>query len=88
MVNIKVKNNVNLLNYTTVKIGGYTEFFAEPKTIFELLDYLKWVKLNNLRYRIIGAGSNLLIKNTIHKGLTICTKKLKKIKINKIFKMG
>ena len=83
MENIIVKNNINLLNYTTIKIGGYTEFFAEPQSISELLGYLKWVKLNNLKYRIIGAGSNLLIKNTVHKGLTICTKKLKKIKINK-----
>ena len=84
MVNIQVKNNIKLLNYTTIKIGGYTEFFAEPETIFEVIEYLKWVKLNNLKYRIIGAGSNLLIKNTFHKGLTICTRKLKKIKINKI----
>ena len=82
MENIKVKNNINLLNYTTIKIGGYTEYFAEPESITELIEYLKWVKLNNLKYRIIGAGSNLLIKNTLHRGLTICTRKLKKIKIN------
>ena len=84
MENITIKKNINLLNFTTIKIGGYTEFFAEPKSICELIDYLKWVKLNNLKHRIIGAGSNLLIKNTFHKGLTICTKKLKKIKINKL----
>ena len=84
MDNIKVKNNINLLNYTTIKIGGCTEFFAEPNSIFELIEYLKWVKLNKLKYRIIGAGSNLLIKNTFHKGLTICTRKLKRIKINKV----
>ena len=83
MENIKVKNNINLLNYTTIKIGGYTEFFVEPKNIAELLECLKWVKLNNLKYRVIGAGSNLLIKNTFHQGLTICTRKLTKIEINK-----
>jgi len=83
MENIKVKNNVNLLNYTTIKVGGHSEFFAEPNSIPELIEYLKWVKLNHLKYRIIGAGSNLLIKNSLHNGLTICTRKLKKIKINK-----
>ena len=82
MKDIIIKNNVNLLNYTTIKVGGFTEFFAEPESISELIDYLKWVKLNNLKCRIIGAGSNLLIKNTLHNGLTICTRKLKKIKIN------
>tara|TARA_B100000963_G_scaffold43498_1_gene32414 strand:- start:1 stop:930 length:930 start_codon:yes stop_codon:yes gene_type:complete len=84
MVNINIKNNINLLNFTTIKIGGHTEFFAEPENISELIEYLKWVKINNLKYRIIGAGSNLLIRNTFHKGLTICTRKLKKIKINKL----
>ena len=84
MENKKVKNNINLLNYTTIKIGGSTEFFAEPNSISELIEHLKWVKLNNLKYRIIGAGSNILIKNTFHKGLTICTRKLKKITINKL----
>ena len=84
MLHFTVKNNIQLLNYTTIRIGGCTEFFAEPKTIFELIEYLKWAKSNNLKYRIIGAGSNLLIKNTFHKGLTICTRKLKKIKINKL----
>jgi len=84
MENIKVKNNISLQNFTTIKVGGYTEYFAEPKSISELIDYLNWAKLNNLKYRIIGAGSNLLIKNSLHKGLTICTKKLKSIKINRI----
>jgi len=84
MEKIKVQNNINLLNYTTIKIGGYTEFFAEPESISELIEYLKWVKFNKLKYRIIGAGSNILIKNTFHKGLTICTRKLKEIKINKL----
>ena len=83
MENIKVKNNINLLNYTTIKIGGCAEFFAEPKSLSELMEYIKWAKYNNLKYRIIGAGSNLLITNSFHKGLTICTRKLKKIKINK-----
>ena len=84
MKDIIIKNNINLLNYTTIKVGGCTEFFAEPESISELIEYLKWVKLNNLKCRIIGAGSNLLIKDTLHNGLTICTRKLKKIKINKL----
>ena len=84
MKDIIIKNNINLQNYTTIKVGGCTEFFAEPESISELIEYLRWVKLNNLKCRIIGAGSNLLIKDTLHNGLTICTRKLKKIKINKL----
>tara|TARA_B100000900_G_scaffold140910_1_gene119384 strand:+ start:4990 stop:5871 length:882 start_codon:yes stop_codon:yes gene_type:complete len=77
-----VKNNINLANYTSIKVGGYTEYFVEPCNKTQLLECLNWAKIKKLRYRIIGAGSNLLINNTFHEGLTICTKKLKKIELD------
>ena len=82
MENINLKYNINLFSYTTIKVNGYAEYFTEPETISELLEDLRWAKLKNLNYRFIGAGSNLLIKTTFHKGLTICTRKLKKLTIN------
>ncbi len=83
MQNIKIKNNINLLNYTSIKVGGYAEYFSEPKNSSQLLNLLKWAKLKNLNCRIIGAGSNLLIRNKLHLGLTICTKKFNQLKINR-----
>ena len=73
--------NFNIRNHTTIKVGGITEYFAEPNNIYEFLDLLEWSHLNNQKCLIIGAGSNLLINNIFLKGLIICTKKMKTLKI-------
>ena len=66
--------NCNLSNYTTIKVGGVAEYFAEPRSIEEFSYLLEWANLNKLRFQIIGAGSNLLINNIFIKGLVVCTK--------------
>ena len=73
--------NCNLSSYTTIKVGGIAEYFAEPKSIDEFYFLIKWSNLNNQRCQIIGAGSNLLINNIFVKGLVICTKKMRSLTI-------
>ena len=79
-----IYKNINLLNYTTIKAGGVAEFFAEPNDINEFIELIKWSRFNNQQCQIIGAGSNLLINNIFLKGITICTKKLRNIKVQAI----
>ena len=55
--------NCNLSSYTTIKVGGVAEYFAEPRSVEELSYLIKWAYLNKQRCQIIGAGSNLLINN-------------------------
>ena len=74
-------NNFDLSQYTTIKVGGITEFFAEPNSIDELTKLLDWAHSNNKTCRIIGAGSNLLINDIFLKGLIICTKKMRSMTI-------
>jgi len=73
--------NCNLSSYTTIKVGGIAEYFAEPRDIDEFLYLLKWANLNKHKCQIIGAGSNLLINNIFIKGLVICTKKMRSLTI-------
>ena len=73
--------NCNLSSYTTIKVGGVAEYFAEPRNTDEFLFLIKWANLNEQRCQIIGAGSNLLINNIFIKGLVICTKKMKSLTI-------
>jgi len=77
-----VSENFNLSSYTTIKVGGVAEYFAEPRSIDEFSYLIKWANLNNQRCQIIGAGSNLLINNIFIKGLIICTKKMKSLTID------
>ncbi len=72
----------NLSNYTTIKVGGVAEYFAEPRSIEEFSYLIKWANLNNQKWQIIGAGSNLLINNIFIKGLVVCTKKMKSLTID------
>ena len=81
MKNITFKEKINLSNYTTIKVGGFAEYFSKPNNTDEFINLINWARLNNLKCRIIGAGSNLLINNIFLKGLTICTKKMRSIKI-------
>ena len=77
----KFSENFNLSSYTTIKVGGVAEYFAEPRNLEEFSYLIKWANLNKQRCHIIGAGSNLLINNIFIKGLVVCTKKLKSLKI-------
>ena len=76
-----VSEKFNLSSYTTIKVGGVAEYFAEPRSIDEFSHLIKWANLHKQRCQIIGAGSNLLINNIFIKGLVICTKKMKSLKI-------
>ena len=71
-----VLKQINLSNYTTIKVGGVAEYFAEPSKVSEFLNLIKWSHLNNQKCRIIGAGSNILVNNIFLEGLFICTKKI------------
>ena len=81
MQSINLKKKIKLSNYTTIKVGGFAEYFSRPSSDNEFMNLIKWARLNNQKCRIIGAGSNLLINNIFLKGLTICTKKMHSIKI-------
>jgi len=74
MTKKKFFENYSLSSYTTIKVGGVAEYFAEPKNVEELSYLIKWANLNKQRCQIIGAGSNLLINNIFIKGLVVCTK--------------
>jgi len=76
-----LSENFNLSGYTTIKVGGVAEYFAEPRSIEEFSYLINWANLNKQRCQIIGAGSNLLINNIFIKGLVICTKKMRSLKI-------
>ncbi len=76
-----LSENCNLSSYTTIKVGGVAEYFAEPRSIDEFSYLIKWAYLSKQRCQIIGAGSNLLINNIFIEGLVICTKKMKKLAI-------
>ena len=83
MDSIQLEKNISLSNFTTWRIGGPAEWIAQPKDIQEIKYLINWINKKKLPCNIIGAGSNLLINDKGIKGLSLCMRNLKGIKIDK-----
>jgi len=71
-----LRQGVGLQSFTTWKVGGPAEWFAEPGEREELISLAAWARAQGLSLRCIGAGSNLLIADSGLPGLTICNRRL------------
>ncbi|MFN5463451.1 MAG: UDP-N-acetylmuramate dehydrogenase [Cyanobacteriota bacterium] len=71
-----VRSGVSLRDYTTWRVGGPAEWFAEPGSPAELIEQASWAVAEGLPFRCIGAGSNLLIADGGLPGLTLCSRRL------------
>ncbi|MGE8079300.1 UDP-N-acetylmuramate dehydrogenase [Peribacillus loiseleuriae] len=67
----KVCENEPLANHTTMKIGGPADIFIEPSSLENLEKTMKIIKENNIEWRAIGRGSNLLVSDQGIKGAVI-----------------
>lgn len=66
-----IRENEPLAPFTRLKIGGVAEYFAEPTSVEELSGLAKRFTENDIPIRLVGAGSNLLIKDQTVSGLVI-----------------
>ena len=71
-----LRQAVSLHEFTTWKVGGPAEWFAEPAGHAELVALVAWAQQQHLPLRCIGAGSNLLIADGGLSGLTLCNRRL------------
>ena len=67
----KISFGEPLSGRTTFRIGGPAEIWLEPKDIDDLIRARELALDKDLPFRIIGAGSNLLISTAGLKGLTV-----------------
>lgn len=67
----KILENVDLRKYTTYKLESIGECMVCPKTIQELTNLLKYINKNNIKYKIIGNGSNLIFVTKKYDGILI-----------------
>jgi UDP-N-acetylmuramate dehydrogenase len=71
-----LRRQVGLAEFTTWKIGGPADWFAEPGSEEELIALAAWARAEGMPFRCIGAGSNLLIHDDGLEGLTLCNRRL------------
>jgi len=58
----KVLENQNIKDYTTYKLSGKIKTVIYPENKEKIIDLIKYLKVNNIKYKVIGNGSNLIFK--------------------------
>ena len=67
----KIYENVSISKYTTYRVGGICRVMSYPTDVSELIKLLKLLKSRNIKYKILGNGSNLLFSDKEYDGFLI-----------------
>lgn len=77
-----VLKDVNLKKYTTYKVGGIAKALVYPKNTEKLILLLKKLNKDNIKYKVIGNGSNLIFSDKVYDGVIIKLDLFNKVSIN------
>lgn len=67
----KYETNYSIKKLTTYKVGGNTKILVFPKNVKKLVSLLKLLNSKNIKYKVIGNGSNLLFSDHDYNGVLI-----------------
>jgi len=67
----KIEKNVKLSKYTTYKTGGKAKVIVYPKNATCLVKLLKILKNSEVKFKILGNGSNVLFSDKTYDGVLI-----------------
>lgn len=67
----KILCNEILSSHTTFRIGGPADYFVMPASVVELRDVINICKKENVKYFILGNGSNVLFSDDGYRGVII-----------------
>lgn len=79
----EVIENANLTNYNTYGINTSTKYLIKPKSIDELKNLIDYLNNENIKYFILGGGSNLILPDNKFDGAIITLENLNNIKFDK-----
>jgi len=60
-----------LQNHTTIRIGGPAQYWLEPRTVRGFVEAVKFLRASFIPIRVIGRGSNLLVRDGGIRGAVI-----------------
>lgn len=66
-----IREKVPMATWNWLRLGGEAEYFAEPTSLGELTEILKRTHAENIPVRILGGGSNILVRDAGVKGVVI-----------------
>ena len=75
----KIQKDVFASKLTTYKVGGLVRALIYPKNIDKLVLLCKLIKKYNIKYKVLGNGSNLLFSDKTYEGVLIKLDEFNKI---------
>ena len=78
-LNIEYEENISLEKYNTYKVKTTCSYLVFPKNREELIKVLSQIKKYNLKYLILGNGSNVIFSMPHYDGIIIKLDKLSKV---------
>ena len=79
---IEYQTNASLKKYNTYKIEATCDYLVFPKDETELISVLKQIKDTNLRYLVLGNGSNIILSKDHYNSIIIKLDKLNEATYN------
>lgn len=75
----KYLEDAKLKDYTTYKVGGNAKIIVYPKTVDKLILLIKYLKEKNIKFMVLGFGSNVLFSDNVYDGVIIKLDEFNKI---------
>lgn len=69
--NYNYEENISLKKYNTYRIDILTKYMVFPKNAKELMKLINFARTNNIKYMILGNGSNVIFNTTYYDGIII-----------------
>ena len=67
----KILKNESLKNHSTFKIGGEAKYIVMPSCVDEIKELISYLKNKNIKFYVIGNGSNLLFDDDGFDGVIV-----------------
>ena len=69
--NYNYEENISLKKYNTYRIDILAKYMVFPKNAKELIELINFARTNNIKYMILGNGSNVIFNTTYYDGIII-----------------
>jgi UDP-N-acetylmuramate dehydrogenase len=70
-IGVKTSRHESLARFTTMRVGGPADLFAEVHNLFELRALVRFAHARDVRFFIVGRGSDLVISDAGMAGLVV-----------------
>ncbi len=83
MASALIRTQVPLRLFSSWKVGGAAEYFAQPKNPLEVQEAVSWAKDHGEKVTVLSGGTNVLISDSGVNGLVICLRSMSSLQTSR-----